>query len=264
MTINKSLTESQLMNSIKPFLTLLLLSLSVLSFGQRNVKDSTIFSPHISLSYAYQVPGGDLSDRFGNNSSIGIAFDIKTKKNIYYGFSGAMIFGKRVRQPGLLQNLVTDDGEIIADDGKLALVLTQERGYVISAEAGKIFNFIGKNPNSGLLIKGGIGFIQHKIRLEHQNNKISQLEDEYLKGYDRLTNGWQLNEFIGYYHQGNSRTINFYIGLEAYQGFTQGRRSFNFDTLSTDDTPRTDLLMGIRVGWIIHLYGRAPDDFYYN
>jgi len=234
-----------------------------LTVNGQNIKDSIVGTSHFRIGYSYQIPGGDLADRFGNNSNIEIAFGIKTKKNSYFGLSFTSLFGGQVSEPGLMQNLYTDQGHILSNDGKISRILIQERGYTISLEAGKLFNVIGKNPNCGILVKGGFGFIQHKIRLEHQFDKINQLEGDYLKGYDRLTNGFQLNEFIGYYHQGNRKLVNYYVGLEAYQAFTAGRRDYNFDTQTVDNNPRTDLLFGIKAGWIIHLYGRSTGGEYY-
>jgi hypothetical protein len=56
---------------------------------------------------------------------------------------------------------------------------------------------------------------------------------------------------------------NFYIGIELMQAFTMNRRSYNFDTMETDYTKRTDLLFGLRAGWILPLYARAPKAYYY-
>ena len=106
--------------------------------------------------------------------------------------------------------------------------------------------------------------MQHKIRLEHQLNPIGQLEGEYLKGYDRLTNGLALTQFVGYLHSGNSRLVNFYVGLEATEGFTRGKRDLYFDTNQVDNDPRLDGLIGLRVGWILHVYKRMPETYYLN
>lgn len=244
------------------FVSLLLVFCAMSMSSQNNEKDSVIFSPHLVFSYAYQFPGGDLADRFGNNSNIGFGFNIKTKKNFLFGVNSSYLFGSEVFEPGLLQNILTDNGEVLDNVGQQSLIVAQERGYTISLDGGKIFSIIGPNKNSGLMITGGIGFIQHKIRLEHQENEINQLEDEYLKGYDRLTNGLLLKEFFGYYHMSKARIANFYIGFEAMQGFTKNRRDFNFDTQTVDDKDRLDLLYGIRFGWVFHLYQRMPDEYY--
>lgn len=96
---------------------------------------------------------------------------------------------------------------------------------------------------------GGVGILQHKIRIEHQDNKIPQLEGDYLKGYDRLSNGLMVHQFVGYFHMSNNRLINFFVGAEAWQGFTKNRRDLNFDTKMHDDkTKQTSTWITRRMG----------------
>jgi hypothetical protein len=191
-----------------------------------------------------------------------VGFHIKDKKNWYYGVQFNYLFGNKVHEPNLLSNLLTSRGEILDEQGQIATMFIQERGFNVFLQGGKLFPVIGPNKNSGLLITGGVGFLQHKIRIEHQEAKITQLEGEYLKGYDRLTNGLSLNQFIGYYHLSNNRLINFYIGAQGTEGITQSRREWNLDTQTQDTAKRLDMLFGLRAGWILNLYQRAPNDYY--
>ena len=166
------------------------------SFGQWQVRDSSLFNPHITIGYGYSTPGGDLANRFGNNGSIEVGFHVKDKKNWYYGVQFNYLFGNKVHEPNLLSNLLTSRGEILDEQGQIATMFIQERGFNVFVHGGKLFPVIGPNKNSGLLITAGVGLLQHKIRIEHQEAKITQLEGEYLKGYDRLTNGLSVNQFI--------------------------------------------------------------------
>ena len=61
---------------------------------------------------------------------------------------------------------------------------------------------------------------------------------------------------------GENQLSNFYAGFEFYQSWTQCRRSFNFDTMEADTSPRNDNLVSFRVGWIIPLYRRIPDNYF--
>ncbi|MCC6599479.1 MAG: hypothetical protein IT223_02275 [Crocinitomicaceae bacterium] len=232
-------------------------------FAQFQVRDSSLFDPQIAVSYAVQFPGGDMADRFGINGSIGLGFHIKTRTNWWYGVQGIYLFGKKVTEPELLSNLYTSNGEILDNQGQVAVMYIQERGFAVTLEGGHLFDFIGPNPNSGLLLTAGVGILQHKIRIEHQLNEINALSGDYLKGYDRLTNGLALRQVIGYAHMSNNRLINFFIGVEAYEGITKNRRDLNFDTRISDDKKRLDILLGIRAGWVLHLYRRAPNDAYF-
>lgn len=233
-----------------------------LAAAQWQVRDSSLYNPHVTVGYGYSTPGGDLANRFGNNGSIEVGFHIKDKKNWYYGVQFNYLFGNKVHEPNLLSNLLTSRGEILDEQGQIATMFIQERGFNVFLQGGKLFPVIGPNKNSGLLITGGVGLLQHKIRIEHQEAKITQLEGEYLKGYDRLTNGLSVNQFIGYYHLSNNRLINFYIGALATEGFTQSRREWNLDTQTQDNSKRLDMLFGLRAGWILNLYQRAPNDYY--
>ncbi|NNE54566.1 MAG: hypothetical protein HKN32_01000 [Flavobacteriales bacterium] len=243
---------------------ILLLLLPTTMVGQRNVQDSLLKAIHVGFSYGFQLPGGDMSTRFGANGSLGLQLNVKSTENWFYGVDATALIGDNVKEPGLIGNLLTERDEIIDNEGKIADVRIQERGYTVMATGGKLFDVIGPNPNSGILVKGGIGFIQHKIRFEHQFNRITQLEDPYVKGYDRLTNGLALSQFVGYFHMSNNRLANFFVGVEAFEGFTQGRRDINFDTGIVDDQPRFDALVGFRAGWVIHFYQRVGQEFYFN
>jgi hypothetical protein len=232
--------------------------------AQYQVRDSALFDPHVSVIFGYQTPSGDMAKRFRDNQFAGLGFHIKSKKNWYYGVEGTYLFGKSVNEPGLLDNIVTNDGYVLDNQGQLVKMNIQERGFTFSLDGGKILDIIGPNKNSGLLLMGGVGMLQHKIRLEHQENTITQLDGEYIKGYDRLTNGLMIKQFVGYYHMSNNRLVNFFIGIEAMEAFTKSRRNFNFDTQTKDTAERRDYLFGIKAGWTLHLYVRAADAYYYN
>lgn len=231
--------------------------------SQRNVRDSVLTSNTITVSYGFQIPGGDMAQRFGYNSSLGLDIGRKTSENLFFGVDGRILFGNDVIEPGIIQNLLTDNFEVLDDGGEIANVAIVQRGFSASLTMGKTWPIIGNNVNSGLMVKGGVGFLQHKIKLEHNRNSIAQLEGEYLKGYDRLTNGFMLHQFVGYHHMGSNRMTNFIVGVEAYQGFTKSRRDFNFDTQTVDDESRFDLLVGLRIGWVIHFYKRNRMGAYY-
>ncbi len=230
--------------------------------GQANISDSSLFITSVRVSYAPQLPAGNMVARFGWNSNLGLHVDLKTNKNVLFGVEGNFIFGNKVKED-VLSILRTDDSAIIDQSGAYAKVLTLERGLIINSYVGYLIPKLSPNPNSGILIKVGLGFMQHKVRIEHNKNTVPALDGDYIKGYDRLTNGLNLTEFIGYQLLSNSKLLNFFAGFEFNQGFTQCRRDWNTDTMMKDDTKRKDYLYGIRFGWILPLYKRAPKAFYY-
>jgi hypothetical protein len=232
--------------------------------AQVSVKDTSISFPMVSINYAYQTPGGDLAKRFGDDSYIGVNFVFKSKKNYLLGIEGNYFFGTKIKEDSILKNISTSDSNLINGNGEYADVRMYERGFLIMAKFGKMFPIIGPNPNSGLVILGGVGFMQHKIRIESPGNTVPQIAGEYVKGYDRLTNGLAVSEFVGYMHMGNNRLVSFYIGIECVQAWTQNRRSYNFDQMKRDTEKRLDLQYGIKIGWILPLYKRLPDKYYFN
>jgi hypothetical protein len=248
----------------KGILFIILFFCQTLLFSQASLKDSSINHYMVSPSAAFHIPGGNLKDRFGLSSSIGIAFEYKMKSQLSVGIDGAFIFGNNIKETSMLDGLRTSNGDIIDADGNISNILIFERGFTTSFNIGYLLTWNKPNPNSGIFIRMGFGFIQHKIRIEHQNNAIPALEGDYLKGYDRLTNGFLLTEFIGYRYLSNRRLLNFFAGIEFNQGFTQNRRDYNYDLMGPDNTKRIDLLSGIRFGWILPLYKQAPQEYYYN
>jgi len=232
--------------------------------AQFNVRDSSVSFAMLGGTFAYQLPGGDMALRFGNNFNVGGTFQWKTRTNWIFGVDGSFIFSDDVKESGVLDKIRTSQGFIIGEDGFYADVFMYERGFNFDAKAGKIFPVIGPNPNSGLMATLGVGLLQHKIRIEDKGNTAPQISEDYRKGYDRLTNGLSLTEFLGYINFSNRRLINFMAGFEFTQAFTKSRRDLDFDTMMQDTKSRLDLLFGIRAAWIIPFYKRTPREYYYN
>lgn len=245
-------------------LMLLFLSQSSSVKAQAHVKDSLLLAPLVGVSYSYQLSGGDLKKRFGNNSNIGAIFLLKTKSNWLIGADYSYLFGTKLKETGMLDSIKTTTGYVIDANGQYAETRMFERGYTASVKFGKLFPYLSPNKNSGFFCVASVGMLQHKIRIEDIGNRSPQLTKEYRKGYDRLTNGMSIGEFVGYLYLSNNRLINLYGGFEFTQAFTQNRRSYNFDTMERDTKKRNDYLSGFRLGIILPLYKRGPMDFYYD
>jgi hypothetical protein len=230
-------------------------------FAQVSVKDSSVATPYVGINYGYQLSGGDLVKRFGNSSMIQGNLDFKSYKYWTFGINGSYFFGKKVKE-SLFDSIDTSTGAIINKLGEYADVRTFERGFTVSATIGKMFPFKKPNPNTGIMFNVGFGFMQHKIRIETIGNNVPQLSKAYKKGYDRLSNGFLLSENLGYLYLSSNRLVNFYVGLECMQGFTQSRRSWDYDLMKQDTQKRVDILYGAKVAWILPLYKRAPQEFY--
>ena len=247
----------------KFFLLILFCAVSFFSRAQSTLKDSSFAFSMVGTSYSFELPGGDLAKRFGYNSSIGVNFLRKTKHDWVWGADANFLFGNQLKETGILDSIKTAEGHIINQNGEYAEIRMFERGMTSTLKFGKMLHVLAPTANSGIILLGSAGFMLHKIRIEDIGNASPQLSKEMKKGYDRLTNGFCTSEFIGYMYIGKKKTVNFFAGLEFYQGFTEGRRKWDYDLMRPDSGKRLDLLYGIRAGWILPLYKRTPDLYYF-
>ncbi len=229
--------------------------------AQGGGKDSSIFIPLVGFSYGFQLSGGDLVKRFGNSSAFELNLDLKTENYWTFGMNGSYFFGKKVKE-NIFANIATSTGAIINKLGEYADVRTFERGFTVVGTVGRMFALSKTNLNSGIIFKIGVGFMQHKIRIETIGNNVPQLSTIYKKGYDRLSNGFLLSEDLGYLYLSKNRLTNVYIGFECLQGFTQNRRSFDYDLMKRDTKKRIDMLYGTKVSWILPLNKKPLQEFY--
>lgn len=252
---------------MKYFLLMIGIWLHVSVYGQfernKHLTDSAFTIPMITASYAHQWSGGDLADRFGHNNNVGGSFAIKTKKHWYFGVKGNFIWGSKVNQRDILNDLITPEGYVIDNEGRLTNIFLEERGSSFFLTGGKLFNVFTNNSNSGILVYGGLGTLHHKIRIAYKD-EINILSDEQKKGYDRLSFGFAVNGFVGYMHLSKNRFINFFGGFDITQGWTKSLRKFNYDTQQPDTKTNSDLLYGFRLGWIIRLNKRTNQEYYYD
>ncbi|RME12640.1 MAG: hypothetical protein D6816_00770 [Bacteroidetes bacterium] len=217
----------------------------------------------LNLQYGIHLPGADLNDRFGTSFSTGVSFDLLTEKNWLLGVQGGFHFGNKVDE-NVLASLTGSDGLIFNDDIFPAEIRLRQRGLAFNAEFGRIFRS-NERSRSGIRATLGVGFFQHKIRIQDDPlGKVSSLSGAYKKGYDRLSNGLATTQFIGYQYLSKNRRINLMIGMEFTQAWTKNQRSFNFDERTADTKTRFDLLTGWRIGWTMPFYiGENPDEIRY-
>ncbi len=214
----------------------------------------------VSLNYGYQFPMADMKELYGNNFNVGLAFEYQLKNNFLFGLEGQLLFGNDVKID-VIKNLRNDLGVIYGSDKSYASVALRERGWFVQTYIGKIFPLT--NPRSGIKLKIGAGYFQHKIRLQDDLNNVNQIKGDYRKGYDRLAFGLGICPFAGYQYISNDRRINFYIGIESIIGITEGRRDYQFDTMQAFRDSRLDAVMGLKAGWILPFFTEVPAESYY-
>lgn len=238
------------------------------SNAQLNFRDSAVAMPWVAIQYGFNLTGADLAERHGHFNHIGFFAGFKTSRNWVYGLDASFMFGNDATpsKEEMFAHLADEKGTITDENGDQAIVVTSSRGLNINGNVGKIMPIFGSNPNSGLYISLGAGFIAHKIRVETQDHVVPVIELDYRKGYDRLVQGVTVNQFLGYAFLSSSNFLKFYGGIYVQEGITYEQRTIFFDQPDyvVPRTSRLDLQFGLRVGWLIPIYPRQPQDFYFD
>lgn len=238
-----------------------LLGMAEQANGQASIQDSTISLFTITAVYSLEMPGGDMKERFGRSNFLGGGGSYKTANNWLYTAEFQFLFGREVKEDPL-KEIKSDQGYLINGQGTLEPLPPRQRGYRALIKAGKVFPWVGPNPNSGIFGQIGAGFIQHKIDWQNQSQAVHQIKNEYIKGYDRLTNGIIFTETLGYMNFSDNKLFNFSASFQFGQAFTKNRRDWNYDQMQSPDEQRLDLFYGIRMAWSFPIYEQADDSYY--
>ncbi|MDB9895524.1 MAG: hypothetical protein ACKVLD_03495 [Flavobacteriales bacterium] len=217
----------------------------------------------ITLDYGYHMPRGEISNTFGNNSSVGINFIKAKSNNIFYGLKANYLFSENINDSSLFNNINTESGYVIDGSGSFANIILLEKGFSSHIYVG--YSFHNKeNKDQGLYISSGIGFLQHKIFIDTKNQYIPQLDSQYKKGYDQLTNGISTQINIDYIFMGKNSNLQFFTGLEYTLAFTKNKRNYNLSNMqNTSENLRYDQLMGLKIGLIIPISRKNTEEFHY-
>ena len=196
---------------------------------------------------------GDLKERFPSffNATVGGGFI--SKKSFTYSAEVDPLFGSVVRVPGLFDGILGNTGYLIDQNGNPSLIRFYMRGYTLKCSVAKTFAKNSNYDHSGFTIKAGFGFIQHKIKMRFDSDKVPQLEGEYAKGYDRLTNGMLFYQGFGY-RLINPQGLSFYAGVDFNQAFTQNRRSWNYSEMGPDLKKRNDFYTNVNISLLIPIF----------
>ena len=207
----------------------------------------------VHINVGMDAPGFDMQKRFGLNNLVGVHTEYLTKSNYFIGIQADYLYGNLVKENSI-SNVLNSDTMIFTQNLEPAAVHLKERAYYLGINVGKVIPIKNTEHRNGIRISLSGGYLQHKIKIQDDSQAVPQFQGEYIKGYDRLTSGFSLNQFIGYQHLAKNRRINFYVGLEFFEAFTQSRRSYDYNTKSRDTSSRFDFLYGIKAGWTLPIY----------
>ncbi len=259
-------------------ITLLFLLLSISASGQE--KDG-LFGPGVAPKSrkgfilngngSFDIPAADMAKRFGLSYRVGPAVLYKTTSNWLFGAKFDFILGGTIKEDSLMINIrdkysATSGAlyEFLNNSGSRIGIPVYERGYAVGLSAGRIISFYKDQPDNGLILLTTIGFIQHKLNIYDKDKVVNQLQGNYIKGYDRLTNGSFIEQYAGYAFFSNNKLVNFTLGIDALFGFTKGRRDYLFDVMRPDTKQRLDILYGIRGGWFIPMFKRKSEELMFD
>tara|TARA_B100000902_G_scaffold302663_1_gene290667 strand:+ start:15923 stop:16657 length:735 start_codon:yes stop_codon:yes gene_type:complete len=216
----------------------------------------------ITFDYNHQFPTGNLSQEYGNNSSLGLNF-IKIKNKISYGIDIYYMFGNNVKNDSLLNNISTDNGWLINSSGELDTILLYQRGWNSHFLFGRSIKKI-KNSNGKIYFFIGLGYLQHKIRLESNRTDLPQIDENYIIGYDKLRNGISTKIGLDYIYMKKNNAFKYKIGIELINSFTKSKRSYDFPSMQQiDNSLRIDKLIGLKFGIIIPINRNNDNKFHY-
>lgn len=236
--------------------------LSAQEEGTDEAIKSRIWSIHVH--YAGQWPEGDMKDRFGYSSNVGLGGSLTVKNGWVLEGDFNYLFGTKVKiEDSLFADIATDDGFVLDGNGTLAEVYTYERGYYAMLGIGKILPVFKANENSGLTFSVGAGFMQHKIRIYNPEETAAQVSGDYIKGYDYLSNGLAFRQFIGYTFFATQKVYSFKAGFEVVEAFTQCRRDYLFPVKGPDNEQKLDILYGFKIIYTLPFYKDVKDTYYY-
>jgi hypothetical protein len=250
-------------------LIIVFLSFVMMAAAQGPSKQRALLQPErnkgkgitLGLDYGFAIPAQDLSRRFGFYQIIGVEVDYITTRNLVLGLSGNFQFGSSVKEDPL-SILKTPEGNIVGGDQALADYKLRMRGNHIGAKVGYLFGV--KHNRSGILVTLGAGRYRHRISVQDNTGSLAHVAGDYKAGYDRLVGGLAVTQFVGYQHLVRYSGLNWYIGVEAMQGFTEQLRLYDFSQMSYNKGKRSDNHFRFKAGIILPFIREAkPEEIFY-
>jgi hypothetical protein len=198
----------------------------------------------------FNIGLADLHKRFPTFGILPFEVYYLNPKKITYGLSFNQFLGNRVTVDSLYGGIVGKSQIMFDREGFPGLIRYYMRGYSVQATVSKIFPINEKWKNSGIEVRLGVGFMEHKIRAKFDQGKLPQIEGEYALGYDKLSNGPMFSQAINF-HYLNTETVSFFAGVNLGQAITKNRRSWDYGLMRQDNTVRKDLFFGVSGGILI-------------
>ena len=89
---------------------------------------SSQISNFININYRYLTPQFETKKTYGPSSSLGLEYT-KSLKSHFYSVDCNYEFGNKINDSLILENITTNNNEVISSDGSFANVLLYKRGF---------------------------------------------------------------------------------------------------------------------------------------
>ena len=224
-------------------------------FSQAMLRDTSIQIISFQFGYGSFLTAANMDEKANLLHNFGPSLSFKTSNNWLIQSHLNLFLGHKSLENETANMVFSEIGLPINSEGLLEEVGSRFQGFAVCFDVGKLIIPSDYNKNSGLWLSAGLGFIQHRLKFVYGGQLVTQLEEPYVKGYDRLTNGLLINQFIGYRRYSNKNNFNYTIGIEINEGLTQNRRSWNYDTFDPMNEARLDMYYGLKFNVILPFYG---------
>lgn len=227
------------------------------SFYDENAKPPNGFL--VDFSYGVHMPFADMAENYIYNFSLGGKIQYILSNNLAFGLVGDFQFVDGDVRTDVLSSLREPEGFIIDRFGQLTDAQLGQRGFFLGASVSYLIPVFKKYKRSGIEVRFEGGYQQHWMRIEILGGEVFGLTGDYKNGYDRMTTGFAMRQYIGYRHLDKNRLLNFFGGFDIMEAFTKNRRGYNFDTMQADTKDRIDILLGFRIGITLPIYIYTPE-----
>jgi len=234
-----------------------------LSLTAQSVKDTSLLLHMFSFHGGGYLPAGDIAKRYGGSMGVGGSYWLKGASNWVFKADFSYFSGNNFKADSMFDLIRDQYGHFITTSGEYGSASVYFRGFYAGLQGGRLFPMPWSNPNSGLVILGSAGLLQYWTHIYQEEKNVPLLNGKYKEGWDHQTNGFALNQFIGYLHLDSNRPLNFYLGFDFYQAWTRNRRDWNFDLMGPEPGLKHDFIFGFRFGWIFPVNKRISNTYYF-
>jgi len=194
---------------------------------------------------------GKWAERYASHTSVPIRLEYQHRNKFVAGIEHDIYLGSNVNTTNLYTGMTTEDGSLLDITGYPAIIRTYMRGFHTNVYGLKTIVLKRKNQTTWTLHAGaGIGYHYHYTKFVFDLDKLPQLEEENLGGYDRRSDGFQVSEKIRIQYF-NYSSVSFVLGLDLTQGQNNLLRAYDFSTQTPRNNRSVDYGFGVNFGIII-------------